>query len=177
MHVLNLLYIGSKSSYLYAQQTGFCQEQKAGTHIVSKDHLIHKDLFSFTICLSRQARPLQHWLNGSYQPPESAMDKSVNSRLLHTGFKLLFANFFNLTMACAHFSPWSQPKEWTFKETYLAKPAHSLLFMHNSTLNEHSPTMTQTAFSLDVLHSIFLQSIKDAEIRSLSHIQQRYILT
>lgn len=59
---------------------------------------------------------------------------------------------------------------------YLAKLAHLLLFMHNSTLSEHYPTTTQMAFSLDVLHSIFVQSIKDAEIRSLNHIQQRHIL-
>lgn len=63
------------------------------------------------------------------------------------------------------------PKNEPLKKMYLAKPAHSLSFMHNSTLNEHFPTKTQMAFSLDILQSIFLQSIKDAEIRSLNNIQ------
>lgn len=59
---------------------------------------------------------------------------------------------------------------------YLAKPSHSLLFMHKNTPKECSRITTQTAFSLHVLHSLFLQHIKDAEVRSLNHIWERYSL-
>lgn len=62
-------------------------------------------------------------------------------------------------MACAHFPSWSQPKEWTIKEVYLAKSAHSLLFMHNSTLNKLS-TMTQMAFSVDLLLLYFFRVLE-----------------
>lgn len=71
----------------------------------------------------------------SHQPD---MDKSINSWLPYAGLKSLFANFFNTIMACAHFPSWSQLKEWTVKEVYLAKPAYSLLFMHNSIFNKLS---------------------------------------
>lgn len=149
-----------------------CKKQ-AQAQSARKDHMIWKTCFPVvTSTYASGIRPvLPNTVRMGHTGHQSEMDKSINAWLPYTGLSSLFVNFFNTTMACAHFPSWSQPKEWTVKEVYLAKPAHSLLFMHNSTFNKpsyHDPDGFVPGSSL-----ILLQCVRNAEIRSLNCIQQR----